>query len=186
MHLHDFSHAWGGSGAPKLGELPLDQCLPWPCWAPLAPSWGLFGAILAYLGAILACLRAILRPSWPILEPTCAKFHPKIRLRRVLDRIFIDFGRILVPQRVDFSDFSKVFRSSGLVRSKKLRLTKNLIKPYVFTRFSHVRSCAHPSKIYKKTPEWAFRASRATDRSRNAIFQAYKRQNDPRGLPGAL
>ena len=85
---------------------------------------------------------------------------------------------------MDFSDFSKVFRSSGLVRSKKLRLTKNLIKPCVFTGFSHVRSCAHPSKIYKKNTRIGF-SSESCNRSLSEryFFKLISVKMIPEGSP---
>ena len=42
-------------------------------------------------------------------------------------------------------------RHLNSILPKKTQPTKNLIKPYVFTGFSHCRICAHAASIFKKS-----------------------------------
>ena len=67
----------------------------------------------------------------------------------LLGRFWSLLDRFGVPQRFEFCDFLKVLRSSRPVRSKKRRPTKKQRKQTVFIGFSHVRYCAHASKIDK-------------------------------------
>ena len=91
------------------------------------------------------------------------------------------------PRRLDFGDFSKVFRSCWPVRSKKRRHTKNIEKPQVFTGFSHVRPCAHASKNNKKSLRTVF-SSELRNRSlaERSFFELVTVKIIPEGSPERL
>ena len=96
-------------------------------------------------------------------------------------------GRFWTPRRLDFGDFSKVFRSCWPVRSKKRRHTKNLQKPLVFIIFSHVRPCAHASKNNKKSLRTVF-SSELRNRSlaERSFFELVSVKMVPEGSPERL
>ena len=87
----------GALGRPLIAQMALLGCL----WRVL----GDLGAISVDLDSIFVVLRSILVD---------------------LGSILIDFGSNLVPLKVDFCAFPKIFRSSGASRSQKSRTSFRL------------------------------------------------------------
>ena len=118
-----------------------------------------------------------------IFERLC---RPKWLQEGSAERFWSLLGRFWVPRRVDFSDFSMTFRSSGPIRAKKRRTTKNVRKSYVFIRFSRIRVCAHDTKIDRKiVSNVLFKRVVRRIALGTLFFRACECQNGPRGLPGA-
>ena len=86
-------------------------------------------------------------------------------------------------RRVDFGNFFTLFRSSGLSRSKKRRLAKNLQKSIVFTGFSHVPSCAH---ALKSDENRSANASRDRSFAKRASFHVGGRKMNPKSPESRL
>ena len=91
------------------------------------------------------------RPSRRLERAKIDSGGPSARLERPNIALGQRFWSIWGVGRINFGNFSTLFRSSGPSRSKKRRLVKNLQKPIVFTGFSHIRSCAHEAKIDRKS-----------------------------------
>ena len=112
------------------------------------------------------------RPSRRLERAKIDSGGPSGRLERTNIALGQRFWSIWRVTRVDFGNFSTLFRSSGPSRSKKRRLVKSLQKPMVFTSFSDVPSCAHVLKISQKSIRRRFaNASRDRSFAKRASFQ---------------
>ena len=127
------------------------------------------------------------RPSRRLERAKIDSGSPLGRVERPKSVLGLRFWSIWGVRKVDFGNFWTLFRSSGLSRSKKRRLAKNLQKLMVFTGFSHVPSCAHALKISRKSIRRRFaNASRDRSFAKRASFHVGGRKMNPKSPESRL